>query len=99
MTTLILSVFFAISASAYDVEVDGICYNLIEKGKVAEVTKSGYFYYSGDIIIPNSITVNNEEYLVTRIGDNAFDNCQSLNSLTIPNSITSIGNSFFPNCI
>ena len=29
MTTLILSVFFAISASAYDAEVDGIYYNLV----------------------------------------------------------------------
>ena len=34
MTTLILSVFFSISASADVVEVDGIYYNLIEKAKL-----------------------------------------------------------------
>ena len=39
MTTLILSVFFSIVASAYDVEVDGIYYNLVPNGNVAEVTK------------------------------------------------------------
>ena len=54
MTTLILSVFFSISASAYDVEVDGIYYNLISKGNIAEVTK-GDNKYEGDITIPSSI--------------------------------------------
>ena len=39
MTTLILSVFFSISASAYDVMVDGIGYNIVTKVKTAEVTK------------------------------------------------------------
>ena len=38
MTTLILSVLFSISASAYDVEVDGIYYNLNNQNKTAEVT-------------------------------------------------------------
>ena len=45
MSTLILSVIFSISASAYDVEVDGICYNLVSKDNVAEVT-AGYGKYS-----------------------------------------------------
>ena len=38
MTTLILSVFLSISSSAYDVEVDGIFYNLNSTDNVAEVT-------------------------------------------------------------
>ena len=37
MTTLILSVIFSISASAYEVKVDGIYYNLVSEGNVAEV--------------------------------------------------------------
>ena len=66
MTTLILSVFFSISASAYDVEVDGIYYNLVPKGNIAEVTKGdkGAKNYSGDITIPSSIKVNDTEYNV-----------------------------------
>ena len=63
MTTLILSVIFSISASAYDVEVDGIYYKLITKIKVAEVT-NGDNQYSGDITIPSSIKVNDLEYTV-----------------------------------
>ena len=82
MTTLILSVFFSISASAYDVEVDGIYYNINKKIKTAEVTK-GNDYYRGDIIIPEKIVVDNEVYNVTRIwgeyfSGGAFSGCSGL---------------------
>ena len=97
MTTLILSVFFSISSSAYDVEVDGIYYKLITKIKVAEVTK-GDKEYSGDITIPSSINVNEVEYSVTSIGESAFNSCRGLTSVTIPNSVTSIGDGAFSGC-
>ena len=70
MTTLLLSVFFSISASAYDVKVDGIYYNIVTKAKTAEVTKGEY---SGDVTIPETITVDNVVYNVTSIGRDAFD--------------------------
>ena len=98
MTTLILSVFFSISASAGDVEVDGIYYNLIPKGNVAEVTK-GDNEYGGDITIPSSIKVNDTEYSVTSVGNSAFEDCISLTSITIPNSVTSIDGFAFNGCI
>ena len=96
MTTLILSVIFSISASAYIVEVDGIYYDISET--TVEVT-SGDNKYSGDIVIPESITYNNSKYFVTSIGEMAFYDCTSLTSITIPNSVTSIGESAFDGCI
>ena len=99
MTTLILSVFFSISAFAYDVCVDGVCYNLISKGKIAEVTYNGFYNkYSGNITIPSSINVNEVEYSVTSIGESAFYECWDLTSVTIPNSVTSIGEYAFFGC-
>ena len=85
MTTLILSVFFSISASAYHVEVDGIYYDISENN--ATVT-SGKKEYSGDIVIPESITFENSIYSVTSIGNQAFNCCTYLTSVTIPNSVT-----------
>ena len=97
MTTLILSVIFSISASAYDVEVDGIYYNLISKGNIAEVTQ-GDVKYSGSITIPSSIKVNDVDYAVTSIGTSAFSSCSGLTSVTIPNSVTSIEAFVFNSC-
>ena len=87
MTTLILSVIFSNSASAYDVVVDGIYYDISET--TATVTK-GDEKYSGDIVIPESISFNNSNYSVTSIGKSAFYYCKGLTSITIPNSVTSI---------
>ena len=96
--SLILSVVFSTSASAYDVKIDGIYYNLISEGKTAEVT-SREDRYAGDVVIPSSITVEGKEYTVTSIGFRAFDGCSSLTSITIPNSVTSIGGFAFNKCI
>ena len=92
--SLILSVVFSTSALAYDVKIDGIYYNLISKGKTAEVTY-GEENYSGEVVIPSSITVEGKEYTVTSIGWEAFYDCKGLTSITIPNSVTSIGDSAF----
>ena len=96
--SLILSVVFSTSALAYDVKVDGICYNLNSEGKTAEVT-SGEEKYSGEVVIPSSITSEEKEYTVTSIGRSAFLGCSGLTSVTIPNSVTSIGYNAFRKCI
>ena len=98
MTTLILSFFFSISTSAYDVEVDGIYYNLVSKAKTAEVT-AGDKKYSGSINIPSSIKVSDVDYAVTSIGESAFQDCFGLTSVTIPNSVASIEDWAFQYCI
>ena len=86
-------------ALADAVEIDGIYYNLELDGKQAEVTKKPSGYYSGSIEIPSIVTYNGEEYNVTSIGYRAFSGCSGLTSVTIPNSVTSIGGSAFYNCI
>ena len=97
LISFILSVVFSTSASAYDVKIDGIYYNIISEGKTAEVT-SREDRYAGDVVIPSSITVEGQEYTVTSIGGAAFQACRGLTSITIPNSVTSIGNHAFNGC-
>ena len=48
-----------------------------------------------NVVIPSNITVNEMTYSVTSIGQSSFENCSSLTSIMIPNSITDIYNNFF----
>lgn len=82
------------------VEIDGIWYNLVEKAKLAEVTSNpdGTTKYTGTIIVPSTVTYEDVEYSVARIGNNAFYSCGSLNAITIPQSVTNIGDYAFYSC-
>ena len=86
----------------YDFEQDGIYYNIIDKtNKKVEVTcrDESYNSYSGSLSIPSTVQFSGTEYLVSRIGMNAFRDCVNLTSLAFPNSITTIASSAFYNCV
>jgi hypothetical protein len=62
------------------------------------VTITGYAGTNGSVNIPSSIPGNGVILLVTRIGDNAFNGCNSFTNVTIPNSVTFIGVNAFYGC-
>lgn len=85
---------------AYDFEVDGIYYEATYPYTTVAVISKDYNYnsYSGDIVIPSTVQYNGRTYPVKYINSYAFKNCDNLTSLTIPNSITSIGEYAFDSC-
>ena len=102
MKKLLLSILLTLLplfASAETVEIDGIWYNLVPKAKEAEVTKNPNGWYSGSVEIPASVTYNEVKYSVTSIGGSAFRDCTGLTSVTIPSSVTTIGERAFYGCI
>ena len=96
---LLVLMLLPLAAWADAVEINGIYYNLIDKNNnhVAEVT-SNPNYYKGNVVIPDKVTNDGIEYIVTSIGNGAFFYCYSLTSVTIPNSVTGIGESAFQFC-
>ena len=96
MTMLWASVSAFAYDNDYDFEVDRIYYNITSKiDQTVEVTSYRFDRYKRDVRIPRKVSYSGVTYKVTRIGSSAFEECSDLKSVTIPNSVTSIGESAF----
>lgn len=70
-------------ASAYDFQVDGIYYNIISASELTCAVTSGENKYTGEIVIPNTVTYKGRKLSVNSIEDNSFDGCTGVNKLVI----------------
>ena len=101
ITILLLALLMPTITIAHDFKVNGIYYLIINENEVA-VTYANYGdskSYSGDVIIPPSVTnYNGLTYSVTSIGRYSFRNCDEVTSVIIPNSIRKINDEAFKGC-
>ena len=95
--------------AANRVAVNGIAYNLDKVNKTAAVINEVYIdeagktqqlcdYYSGEIVIPSSITVDDTQYTVTEISSGAFY-VREITSITMPSTLKKICDNAFSTLI
>lgn len=106
MKKTLFTLFLALVASvgtmfAWDypeaVQIGGIWYYI---GDFACVTapKGTNPKYSGDIVIPPTVGYQGNSYKVTQIEWYAFAGCSEMTSITLPSTLTSIGQEAFQDC-
>ena len=87
---------FSISLASYadNFISDGIEYSTISDTTVCVANGQNA---SGDVVIPEEVE-NNRIYKVTSIAQDAFSGNYDMTSISIPNSVTSIGDDAFSRC-
>lgn len=100
MPAAILAVAVGISAAlAEQVTVNGLVFNLTtadDGTHTAELVKGDANSYG--IGLPTTVTVDNVDYQLTAIGDNAFQSCTNMEYVSLPTGIKSIGQYAFDGC-
>lgn len=82
----------------YDFYVDGFYYKLNADKQSVTVTYGGdnaptatsYHYYSGNVVVPETVDYSGNTYAVTAIGRYSFSYCANINSIKIGNSVNTI---------
>ena len=96
LLVLLLPLFTLCANAADTVEIEGIYYD-IYYGTATVTSGPTWDWYSGDIVIPETITHEGWPQEVNTIGKEAFRGCE-IHSITIPNSVTLIGEKAFRAC-
>ena len=84
-------------AGEYDFEANGIYYT-VSMDDLTCMVVNGKKEYKGEVILPSTVNYNGRTLTVVEIKSGAFRGCSQLTGITIPNTITSIGDSAFDGC-
>ena len=78
----------AVTAHAYDIEDNGIYYNVVSLDEMTLAVAGGNWV--GDVVIPSSVIYNGRKFTVTKIESKAMIGLNDLVSVTLPSTIKEI---------
>ena len=96
---LVASITFASATIFEKVLIDGLYYDLDDATLTAMVVRKSDMYQSfTSVIIPDTVDYNEQKFSVKAIGDDAFYDCSSLQTVQMPDGLTHIGVWAFKGC-
>lgn len=95
---ILFATMLASQAWAQNFTVDNLSYYITDANNHYVSVAKGSTEPTGALTIPSTVTNGSTTYSVTSIARDAFSNCSGLTSITIPNTVTSIGGCAFQNC-
>ena len=102
LLALTLALMASVSSFAYDFQDGYLFYNILADGTVAVTNERLGLPYNNlpaSLVIPSEVTGNyGAKYQVSEIADYAFQGCDKLESLVIPNTVKKIGIYAFTGC-
>ena len=85
-------------AYAADFVVDGISYKILSADDKTCAVTASETGYTGDIVVPATVTNGDNEYAVTTIDNTAFKGNKNITSVAISNGVTTLEKSTFTGC-
>lgn len=88
-------------------KVNGLDYEIISTDRKAvqlvpstdkTISPDGFKGYTGDIVIPGTVSYEGVEYTVTALADSVFRGCRGLTSVVVPSTVTYVGCQLFKGC-
>ena len=97
--TTVLLLLCAMVVGAQNFKVDNLYYRVIDSAnRTVELVACGSGAGIGNVVIPGSVIYNEVDYKITEIGYGAFQGCEELTGIVIPDAVTRIYGSAFLNC-
>ena len=93
--TLIIFILSSVWCSEASTLIDGIYYNLNDDATASVTSGSSY---AGEIVIPAEVSFGGKSYAVTSVGLYAFCKCGDITSVSIPGTVSEIGDYAFYYC-
>lgn len=92
----LLPVLWSMNAVAFD--IDGISYHVLSESNRTVSAEAAANDVAGSVVIPGHISQDGAEYTVTKISAGAFSGCRQLTSITIPETVQTLGERAFYEC-
>ena len=96
---IIVAIFTMVNMYATGFETIGGLRFLIDTDAKTATLLADTVEYSGDIVVPEKVTIAGIDFPVVAFAKETFKGCDKLMSITIPSSVTSLGEACFSLCI